>query len=197
MLFSEKTPWILYEFMFRYLNNTDGRTSSPFISGEVQLSHLIYQKITAKERIRTKCHWLAVISNRFVQHSFSGLSIGFLWSENQLNLKRRTSLKPGICPLDYTGWLPRLYTHVQEIKMYTLLTNPAIYWNYTILYFATSDCLCWSDLYQLGVYGYLYKDVSLSQTMKAVVTKMKKLLALLPTKGKLLWFRYVDLAYKT
>lgn len=35
MLFSEKTPWILYEIMFRYLNNTDGRTLSPFISGEV------------------------------------------------------------------------------------------------------------------------------------------------------------------
>lgn len=35
MLFSEKTPWILYEIMFRYLNNTDWRTLSLFISGEV------------------------------------------------------------------------------------------------------------------------------------------------------------------
>lgn len=134
MLFSEKTPWILYEIMFRYLNNTDGRTLSPFISGEVLKHSAVVafdlSKITVKKkRFRTKSHWLALISNRLVQHSFSGLSIRFLWFENRSSLKRRSSLKPWICPLDHTVWLPRLYTHDQEIKVYTLLTNPAIYWN--------------------------------------------------------------------
>lgn len=61
MLFSEKTPWILYEIMFRYLNNTDGRTSSPFISGEVLKHSAVVafdlSKITVKKkRFRTKSH---------------------------------------------------------------------------------------------------------------------------------------------
>lgn len=54
MLFSEKTPWILYEIMFRYLNNTDGRTSSPFISGEILKHSAVVafdlSKITAKKK---------------------------------------------------------------------------------------------------------------------------------------------------
>lgn len=54
MLFSDKTPWILYEIMFRYLNNTDGRTSSPFISGEVLKHSAVVafdlSKITAKKK---------------------------------------------------------------------------------------------------------------------------------------------------
>lgn len=65
MLFSEKTPWILYEIMFRYLNNTDGRTSSPSISGEIlkhsavvafDLSKDNRSKKKKKKRIRTKSH---------------------------------------------------------------------------------------------------------------------------------------------